>query len=598
MTLPTDGDSKARLRFESTRSEFERDGSTVDSAAFEAIVRDYPNDPIAPHALLYGAMADVKTGADANALMKLDELAALAPTDAALLGRAALFRGFALSNLDRNREALPSLTAGKTSVNQTDSAEVSFWHASMAGASAANQNTMAAIIHYDAWWFGGNEAERSYVVDRITALSVGLSGTALEQSYSEVNKRAGPGKAILGARLAEELAGRGDAEGARRVLASIAQARQVIGAEASLGGTSGPGNPELLGALLPLSGRLNRIGELSLRGLVMASQSAPSAAAPHGEFSAFELITRDTSSVASNVSSGIRNMVASDVLAVIGPFDGSSVTSVSPLAASLGLPVISLAPRGSAGGAVFSIRHSAETRARSLARYAYGKGIRDFAILAPATAYGRVVGGAFEEQVKSLGGNVIVQITYASGTTSFTKDVARLKKPWSALFVPDQAKTLALIAPALASRNLNARPVGKRSKHGRSILLLSTAEGIGRGYLRAAGRYSFGAVVAPGFFPDRTDPTIADFVARYEDEFGTEPSAHEAYAYDAATVVRHAVDQGAASRQQLGQALHVQKVPGLTGDIEFGRDNRRSDPGLLFEVQQPIAGQFELRALR
>ncbi len=598
MTLPMHGDSTARARFESGRSQYEQDASAASAETFESIVRDFPNDPIVPHALLYGAMADMRNGDAAAALAKLDELVALKPTEAMLVARSSLFRGFALSDLGRHAEAYSVLSAGAKALNRADSREVTQWHAAMAEGAIANRSMAAAVLHYDAWWADATAAEKAYTLDRIRAVVPDLPSAQLESILGKLVPKAGPGAAVVGARLAEELAAAGDTAGASRVLASIATARRALGEDSIAIGSSGPGNAERMAALLPMSGRLNRVGELSLRGLVMASQNAPILANEVSDFSAFELISRDTSSDAQTIAASIQSILAADAIAAIGPFDGSSVTKVSPLAASAGLPVISLAPRGAAGGTVFSIRHSAESRARRLADHAYDKGVRDFAMFSPQSAYGRVVGAAFKDQVESLGGKVIVEATYAPGTTSFTKDIRKLKKPWSALFVPDQAKTLALIAPALAAANLNAQPVGKKSKHGRSILLLSTAEGIDQRYLRAAGRYSWGAVLAPGFFPDRTDARIADFVARYEQEFDSEPSAHEAYAYDAATVLRHAVDNGARTREELGKALRMQEVPSLTGTIAFGSDNRRSDPGLLFEMKQPITGQFELRALR
>src|SRR5687768_8598285 len=68
LPLPTNGDKQALRRFEETRARFQRSGGTAaggpqDPAArgavvteFEAIARDYPEDPIAPHARLYAGM--------------------------------------------------------------------------------------------------------------------------------------------------------------------------------------------------------------------------------------------------------------------------------------------------------------------------------------------------------------------------------------------------------------------------------------------------------------------------------------------------------------------------------------------------------------
>ena len=102
--------------------------------------------------------------------------------------------------------------------------------------------------------------------------------------------------------------------------------------------------------------------------------------------------------------------------------------------------------------------------------------------------------------------------------------------------MPDIASHLQLVAPALAAANLVAAPVGAKVKNGRPVLLLSTAEAVTDGYLRSAGRYSHGAVLAPGFYPDATDDRTADFMARYREQFGRMPTPYDAYAYDAALV--------------------------------------------------------------
>ena len=41
---------------------------------FEAIVRDYPNDPIVPHALLYAGMSAIRAGDVERALGSLDKV--------------------------------------------------------------------------------------------------------------------------------------------------------------------------------------------------------------------------------------------------------------------------------------------------------------------------------------------------------------------------------------------------------------------------------------------------------------------------------------------------------------------------------------------
>ncbi len=593
ISLPTTGDDAARTRFEMSRNRFEQNAEVDTSEDFEAIVRDYPHDPIVPHALLYGAMADLRRGDATAAQGKLAQVRTMPGVAGAVASRATLLNGFALLALGQKQQAFPDLKNGEVALDRGDASEVSAWHAGIAESGAAAGQIALAIWHYDVWWAAGTEAEKAYAADQIDTLLPQIAESELRALFLSLESQRGPAAARVGARLLPMISSAQDAE-SRQLLTVILEAMRRAGLDSGLSGRYGPGNSDVVGALLPMTGRLNRVGELSLRALVLASGQSPKS----GQSASFQVLSRDTNSVATLVQEGMQSLVQSEALAIIGPFDGRALKSALPLAVRMGVPLISLAPRGSTGPKVFSIRHSAEARARVLANHAFAAGIRDYAIFAPATSYGKVVGRAFRLEVEKLGGTVVVAVDYPKASTSFKKHVGKLRKPWSAIFVPDVAKKLELIAPALAAANLHAMPVGSKSKRGRSILLLSTAEGLDASFLRSAGRYAQGAVFAPGFYPDRTDSQIADFVLRYEEEFGVEPGVHEAYAYDAAGVIRQAVNAGAFTRDSLSQELYRQSVVGQTGTITFDSSGRRSDPGLLFQVKEPINGQFELSALR
>jgi len=337
-----------------------------------------------------------------------------------------------------------------------------------------------------------------------------------------------------------------------------------------------------------------------MRGLAMAARTLGPSAGQQ-----FQVTVRDSVEGASHASAAIEELAREDVIAVVGPLDAATVRAAGEEANDEEIPLVSLSPRGGAasGGAsayVFHIVHSAETRARALARYAVENGVKDFAILGPSSAYGRAVGGAFAREVTRLGGTVVARATYNARATSFSDAVKQLQKPWRAIFVPDQARRLSLIAPALAAANFAARPVGSRpSRKGpRNILLLSTAELVDERYLRSTGRYSWGAVLAPGFYPDRKDALIGPFVTDYEAEHRGVPTALEAYAYDAALLVSAALQQGAYRRADLARKMADVQVEGLTGLIRFDNAHDRGDNGILFQVERLPSGEHELRAIR
>jgi len=222
---------------------------------------------------------------------------------------------------------------------------------------------------------------------------------------------------------------------------------------------------------------------------------------------------------------------------------------------------------------------------------------------------------------------VIVESSYVAGATSFSAAVAPLKKAApEAIFVPDSAERLELVAPALAVADLWPQPWGKprpaRAAGGagggggagagagagggrggrapRPVLLLSTASELSPRLLQAAGRYVQGALLCPGFFADDGDPRARAFVESYRAAYGQDPHATEAYAYDAVAVLRAVIDRGARTRGDVVKALAAapsDRAPallqGLTGNLTFGPDHGRTDAPLVYVVDGD-----DIRALR
>src|SRR5262245_53488212 len=171
--------------------------------------------------------------------------------------------------------------------------------------------------------------------------------------------------------------------------------------------------------------------------------------------------------------------------------------------------------------------HPAVQRARALAKRALALGVKEFAILAPDSAYGRGVTTAFVAELEAGGGSVVKTVTYptetktesksgetkTTETRSFKPYTDKLGTKWKGVFVPDNSGRLALLAPALAASGHMPAPVDKKKLKGsRPILLVSTAEGLDERYMKEADRYSDGALLAPGYFPDDQDPASKQFL--------------------------------------------------------------------------------------
>jgi ABC-type branched-subunit amino acid transport system substrate-binding protein len=149
---------------------------------------------------------------------------------------------------------------------------------------------------------------------------------------------------------------------------------------------------------------------------------------------------------------------------------------------------------------------------------------------------------------------------------------------------------VALVAPALAvedvvTQTCDPREVERiRKATGRedlhAVQLLGANGWDDPTLVERAGKYVECAIFVDGFFAASERPATKAFVTGFQAQYGHAPSILEASAFDAAGLVRRAVEGGAAQRDAVRDALSaVKSYPGATGDLSF--DGRR-------EVQKPL----------
>ncbi|HUJ58255.1 MAG TPA: penicillin-binding protein activator [Kofleriaceae bacterium] len=587
--VPQTGNPTARARFLDARSQFLRDGHDGD---FAKIVEDYPDDPIAPWAELYAGIAALKGRDFASADAQLAKVMAGSP-DPGLTLRAQLFLGIAKNYEGDTASARKLLVKVDAAIENDD--ERTEYLAALGYATADGERPLAALPVFDELYGRVTPTERAAIVERIEQLVAAAPPDAVRRAYDEVAGREGPSRAIAGGRVAELYAQAGDAAHAAQLRDAIAQQRLALGlprtATALEAAPAGGGNPGLVGAALPLGSAENRVAEKAIAGLGLAA----------GALDGKGVVAIETRAAPDKTAAAeVVDQLANDnVIAIVGPIDGAAVDAAGGRAEGLGVPLLSLATapeQRATGRFVFHIRHSAEARARMLAQRALKLGVTRFAVFAPDNGYGKAVGAAFADAVQKGGGTIVTRVSYPKDAKSFTGPAGKLGDGWQAVFVPDVADRLALVAPALAATGAMPRPLGTRKViGGRPVLLLSTAEDLASGYLAEAGRHSDGALLAPGFYPDDADPLAKPFIDRFVAAYGRPPGATEAYAYDAAQLVAAA---GARGRAALADALAKGQLAGVTGTIAFDADHRRADPGTIYTVVVETGNVYAIRAER
>jgi ABC-type branched-subunit amino acid transport system substrate-binding protein len=438
---------------------------------------------------------------------------------------------------------------------------------------------------------GNRDAERSYAQARAAEFASKVDNAVALQALSA--RHGALARATLGMRAAAALRARGEEANAVKLEQETTAIRRQLGLEPAPP-SAAPADPLRLGLVVPFSGAQMRLGEVVLRGAMLVVT-----AAEHGsEAPAFHLVMRDSaagtehSTLGGGPAAGLSSLVREEkVVGVVSIPDARSVE----LATRDGVPLLLLDERTPlAGTTAFALIHSTEARAVALARKALASGARRFAILGPDSASGKRIAAAYKKAVEDGGGTMTGYITYAAGATSFSSEVASLRKiDFEALFIPDDASRLELVAPALAVADIwprSPRTVfaaghasGSSGSGRREALLLSTALSVSPKFLHNTERYVQGALLCPGFYP-ADDARSGSFVSRFRETYGTSPSATDAYGYDAVFLLRWAVERGARSRADVLRMLSTQTFEGLTGDIHFGPDHGRTDPPLVYVV--------------
>lgn len=588
--VPQHGDAQARSRFQDARAKFLRDGHNGDE--FTRIAEDFPDDPIVPWAHLYAGIAAIKDRKFDVAAKALESVIA-ANTDPGLTLRGELFLGIAKNYLGDPAGALVLLRRTEKAIE--DDNERTEYLGAIAYATSSSEQPLASLGWFDQLYPRVTPTERALIVARVEEVVATGDPALLRRIYDELDDRKGPSMAVVASRLAQLADAAGNPSEAAKLRDAAAPARLAVGLPrtiapgvAGAGAAAGTGNASLVGAIVPLGGKQNRVAEAAVAGLGMA------AGVSDGQGVTAVEVRAAGDAEAAGVA--VEDLARANAIAVVGPMDSSSVDVAGARAESLGIPLLSLttaAEKAASGRYVFHMIHSGEARSRALAQRALAKGVRKFAVLAPESGYGKAMTAAFVDEVAKGGGKIITTVTYKADTVSFAGVASKLDGSWEAVFVPAQADTLGLIAPALAATGKIPKPLGtKKVIGGRPILLLSTAEGLTGAYLTNAGRHSEGAFFAPGYYPDDQDPAGKVFLDRFIAAFGRAPGFIEAYAYDAAQL---AASAGTGGRAGLAASLARGQLPGLTGMIQFDQQHRRADPGVLYTVVEETGGVFAIR---
>jgi branched-chain amino acid transport system substrate-binding protein len=316
------------------------------------------------------------------------------------------------------------------------------------------------------------------------------------------------------------------------------------------------GGKVLMGCLLPLSGQFSAIGLRVRQGMELAAKGAPVA-----------LVFRDTGGDAANAAVLTRDLAQDEnVQAILGPLVSSAAQSAADEAQAAAMPLIALSQKDGltrTGPWIFQAFMTPRQQVRALVRQALSMGIKRFAILYPDSPYGRIFFQDYQAEVAAQGGELAAQAYYSAGSQEFGPTLsalaASLETPpgpepaATALFIPDDAGTVAAIAGGLANTSLKrVQLLGTNLLHNANLSpdQLKALQGI---------------IYPDAFFAGDPNPEVQKFIAAYRQQYGQDPDYMAAQGY----VVVRLMAQIVETHQKLSrialpqQLLTLKSVPGL-----------------------------------
>ncbi len=392
----------------------------------------------------------------------------------------------------------------------------------------------------------------------------------------------------------------------------------------------------VIGLILPLSGKYKQYGERSLAAVKLALATDKS----------FKLVVKDTQGEPTAAARAVEELVIKDhAVAIIGPLFSSEAQAAALKAEELSVPLVALNHREGLpelGPFVFRTALTIEAQAQELARVAFETlGMSRFALLYPRNSYGTEFANAFWDEVERRKGEIRAAETYEIDQTTFMEPIKKLVGRWyihsraefremyyamkakklpshreaselekiakglppvidfDAIVIPDSAKNIGLIAPALAFEDIVLTQDPKElekirkatgNKKVKPVTLLGASTWNSPQTVESCEQYCEGAVFVDAYYPDNPEPKVRDFVAAYHEAAGIDPSLSEAQAFDTAAMLKKALlDSKATDRTTLrDQLVGAMSYDGVTGKLRFDKEGEAKKDLFVLTIQEGV----------
>ncbi len=339
-----------------------------------------------------------------------------------------------------------------------------------------------------------------------------------------------------------------------------------------------------IGCTAPLTGPVAIYGVTSSNGSKLAMDEINKNGGVLGKQVEFTVL--DSKGDPTEAITAYNKLVDEGVVALIGDITSKPSLAVAEVAAQDNLPMIT--PTGTqfniteAGPNVFRVCFTDPYQGVVLANFAKNNLNAETAavVVNNSSDYSDGVAKAFVEQAEKLGLKVVAKEGYSDGDKDFRAQLTKiLPTNPDVLVVPDYYEQVALITTQAREVGIKATFVGPDGWDGVAKTLDASAYGaVENSYF--TNHYSL----------QDQSPKVQNFLKAYKEAYNEEPSAFSALSYDAAYMMKAAIEKaGTTDKQAVVDALKNLDYDGVTGHLTFDENN---NPVKAVTVLKIVNGEY------
>jgi branched-chain amino acid transport system substrate-binding protein len=293
-----------------------------------------------------------------------------------------------------------------------------------------------------------------------------------------------------------------------------------------------------------------------------------------------ELIQADSKCDPKTAATAIKQLIAKDVIAIIG--EGCSSASVAALPAANNAKIPMISPSASSptlsipDDYFFRVVPPDTFQGAFMAQTIYDKGIRNVAVFYTNEPYGTGMNKVFQEKFEGLGGKVVATATAEPDVIDLDMQIKQLKaaNPEAVFIAPNSVVSGTAVIKLLRQANVTVPLFGADIMYDPTIIA-------------NAPQASEGLTITS--FPTGTK----SFKQALTNEYQTTEQLYAApQAYDAFHAIYLAVQKGATTGEQVKTILPTLNFQGVSAHIKFDQNGEISDKNYKYDLLQVENGKF------